>query len=93
MLEQGFLNEVRKLRERDDLHADLPAMRALGYRQAWAHLDGDLAEHEWVERGIIATRQYAKRQMTWLRSEHDCHWIDPLQAGSVAAALNLISND
>lgn len=91
MLEQGFVNEVRHLHERSDLHTDLPAMRAVGYRQAWAWLDGNLSEQEWVERGIIATRQYAKRQMTWLRSERDCHWIDPLQEDPVAAALKLIA--
>ncbi len=90
MLQQGFLDEVRRLRARGDLHADLPSMRAVGYRQAWSHLDGNLSAEEWVERGIIATRQYAKRQMTWLRSERDCHWIDPLQEDPVVKALNLI---
>jgi len=90
MLKQGFLDEVRHLRARGDLHTDLPSMRAVGYRQAWAHLDGNLSAEEWVERGVIATRQYAKRQMTWLRSERDCHWIDPLQKDPVAAALELI---
>jgi tRNA dimethylallyltransferase len=90
MLDQGFLDEVRQLRVRGDLHADLPSMRAVGYRQAWNYLDGNLSAEEWVERGVIATRQYAKRQMTWLRSERDCHWIDPLQEESVVAALDLI---
>jgi tRNA dimethylallyltransferase len=90
MLDQGFLDEVRQLRVRGDLHADLPSMRAVGYRQAWNYLDGNLSAEEWVERGVIATRQYAKRQMTWLRSERDCHWIDPLQEDSVVAALDLI---
>jgi len=69
MLEQGFLDEVRKLYEREDLTADLPAIRAVGYRQAWDYLDGKLDEEEMKERAIIATRQLAKRQMTWMRSE------------------------
>jgi tRNA dimethylallyltransferase len=68
MLEQGFLDEVRKLRERGDLHPDLPSMRCVGYRQAWEHLDGDCSYDEMRELGIIATRQLAKRQLTWLRS-------------------------
>ena len=59
-------------------------MRAVGYRQAWEYLDGELSEGEWVERAVIATRQYAKRQLTWLRSESDCHWIDPLKEDAVA---------
>jgi tRNA dimethylallyltransferase len=68
MLEQGFLDEVKKLRERGDLHPDLPSMRCVGYRQAWEHLDGQCNYDEMRELGIIATRQLAKRQLTWLRS-------------------------
>ena len=67
MLEQGFVDEVRRLRARGDLEPDLPAMRCVGYRQAWTALDsGDLALLR--EQGIAATRQLAKRQLTWLRS-------------------------
>jgi tRNA dimethylallyltransferase len=67
MLAAGFVDEVRALRARGDLHPDLPAMRCVGYRQAWEALDaGDLAPLR--ERGIAATRQLAKRQLTWLRS-------------------------
>jgi len=84
MLAQGFLDEVRRLRARPDLDPGMPSMRAVGYRQAWAYLEGGLPEGEWVERGVIATRQYAKRQLTWLRSESDCHWIDPLREDAVA---------
>jgi tRNA dimethylallyltransferase len=69
MLEEGFLDEVKKLHARDDLHADLPAMRAVGYRQVWNFLEGKLDEDEMKERAVIATRQLAKRQMTWMRSE------------------------
>jgi tRNA dimethylallyltransferase len=68
MLEQGFLDEVRHLRARGDLHPDLPSIRCVGYRQAWEHLDGEIDLVEMRERGIIATRQLAKRQLTWLRS-------------------------
>jgi tRNA dimethylallyltransferase len=72
MLEAGFLGEVQRLRERPGLHAELPAMRAVGYRQAWQALDagfvGDALRSDVRERGIAATRQLAKRQLTWLRS-------------------------
>lgn len=68
MLETGFLDEVRQLRARGDLHAGLPAIRSVGYRQAWEHLDGQYSFAQFEERGIVATRQLAKRQMTWLRT-------------------------
>ena len=78
MLAAGFLDEVRRLRARADLHPDLPAMRCVGYRQAWTLLDKlntlknptevQQAEHDFREQGIAATRQLAKRQLTWLRS-------------------------
>lgn len=68
MLHDGFIEEVKKLHERSDLTADLPSIRSVGYRQAWAHLDGQLSYADMQEQAIIATRQLAKRQMTWLRS-------------------------
>lgn len=68
MLAAGFLDEVRGLRARGDLHPDLPSMRCVGYRQAWESLDGTWPLHSLRERGIAATRQLAKRQITWLRS-------------------------
>jgi len=68
MLENGFLDEVKKLFARHDLHEALPALRAVGYRQAWAHLKGEITYQEMIEQGIAATRQLAKRQITWLRS-------------------------
>jgi len=67
MLEAGFLDEVRALRARGDLSADLPSMRCVGYRQAWEALEGLAPMAQWRERGIFATRQLAKRQLTWLR--------------------------
>jgi tRNA dimethylallyltransferase len=68
MLQAGLLDEVQRLRARDDLHPDLPSMRCVGYRQAWDVLDGRLPMDELRDRGIYATRQLAKRQITWLRS-------------------------
>jgi len=67
MLPAGFLNEVRRLKTDPRLHPDLPAIRAVGYRQAWAYLDGTLDFEAFRAQGIAATRQLAKRQLTWLR--------------------------
>ncbi len=80
MLEKGLLEEVRMLYERGDLHKDLPAIRAVGYRQVWDYFDGIWDYAEMTERSIIATRQLAKRQFTWLRgwstsANTDLHWI------------------
>lgn len=77
MLRDGFLDEVRALRARGDLHADLPAIRAVGYRQAWDYLDGQTSEAEFRDRGVFATRQLAKRQITWLRGVLDARMLDP----------------
>lgn len=79
MLAEGFLDEVRGLKARGDLHADLPAIRAVGYRQAWEFLDGQGDAQNFRDRGIYATRQLAKRQVTWLRSELDARTFDPDQ--------------
>ena len=67
MLQAGFLAEVEALMQRDDLHPDLPALRAVGYRQAWHFLRGDCSHGQFVEAALAATRQLAKRQLTWLR--------------------------
>lgn len=82
MLAQGFLDEVRRLRALPQLAAhpaplDLPALRAVGYRQAWEHLDGLTDAAGFRDRAIFATRQLAKRQLTWLRRELDARWFDP----------------
>ena len=61
---------------------DLPALRAVGYRQAWEHLEGDTTAGEFRDRAIFATRQLAKRQLTWLRREFDARWFDPATDGS-----------
>ena len=90
MLEQGFIDEVVALRERSDLHAGLPSIRAVGYRQVWDYLDGKLTSAEMQERGIIATRQLAKRQFTWLRSWTDLHWLDSLDCDNLPRALKYL---
>ncbi|ROM77694.1 tRNA (adenosine(37)-N6)-dimethylallyltransferase MiaA [Pseudomonas brassicacearum] len=90
MLEQGFVDEVVALRERSDLHAGLPSIRAVGYRQVWDYLDGKLTSAEMQERGIIATRQLAKRQFTWLRSWTDLHWLDSLDCDNLPRALKYL---
>lgn len=90
MLEQGFIDEVVALRERSDLHAGLPSIRAVGYRQVWDYLDGKLTSAEMRERGIIATRQLAKRQFTWLRSWADLHWLDSLDCDNLPRALKYL---
>ncbi|HEY0660961.1 MAG TPA: tRNA (adenosine(37)-N6)-dimethylallyltransferase MiaA [Lysobacter sp.] len=82
MLAAGFLDEVRGLRALPQLQShprplDLPALRAVGYRQAWEHLDAGTDAAEFRDRGIYATRQLAKRQLTWLRGELDAQWFDP----------------
>jgi tRNA dimethylallyltransferase len=77
MLEQGFLDEVRRLRADPRLHPDLPSMRAVGYRQAWAHLDGLTDAATFRAQAIAATRQLAKRQLTWLRARSEALWVDP----------------
>jgi tRNA dimethylallyltransferase len=77
MLAAGLLDEVRALRERGDLHPDLPALRAVGYRQAWEHLEGTTGMSTFRDKGIFATRQLAKRQITWLRAEMDARVLDP----------------
>jgi tRNA dimethylallyltransferase len=91
MLQQGFIEEVEALYARGDLHQDLPSIRAVGYRQAWDYLTGRLNYNEMVERGIIATRQLAKRQLTWLRSESNLHRLDSLDKKLTSQALNLVN--
>jgi tRNA dimethylallyltransferase len=82
MLAAGFLDEVQGLRSLPQLQSHpaplaLPALRAVGYRQAWEHLDGQTSAAEFRDRAIFATRQLAKRQLTWLRGELDTRWFDP----------------
>jgi len=83
MLANGFLDEVRRLIARGDLDADLPSMRSVGYRQAWRHLRGETTFAQFRAEAIAATRQLAKRQITWLRSMHDAARIDPFSASAL----------
>lgn len=83
MMREGLLQEVAGLHARGELNADLPAIRAVGYRQLWDHLNGDTSLEEAVQKAIAATRQLAKRQLTWLRKWPDLNWIYTDQAGNV----------
>lgn len=76
MLKEGFIDEVKKLQMRNDLTLEMPSIRSVGYRQVWEYLLGHCTYDEMQERGIIATRQLAKRQLTWLRSWPDVKWFD-----------------
>ena len=79
MMSEGFLDEVAALRARGDLHTDLPSVRAVGYRQLWSYLEGEVSLDQALDRAVAATRQLAKRQLNWLRSWSDLHWIDSSQ--------------
>ena len=92
MLVEGFLDEVRKLRERPNLTLHSPSMRCVGYRQAWMYLDGEYSEKEFREAGIAATRQLAKRQITWMRSMPTLNLIDPLTQEVHSELIRLIRN-
>ena len=89
MMKGGFEEEVRSLYERDDLHADLPSIRCVGYRQMWEYFDGEGTLDDAIFRGICATRQLAKRQITWLRSWKDLTWLD---SDNIDGALQTISD-
>ena len=78
MLNQGFLDEMRTLMANPRNHDELPSMRSVGYRQAWEHLEGKTSREDFIFKGIAATRQLAKRQLTWLRKEPDAIWLDPM---------------
>jgi tRNA dimethylallyltransferase len=87
MLDEGFLDEVRALRTREDLHPELPSIRAVGYRQAWEYLDGRSDASQFRDRAIFATRQLAKRQITWLRSDHGARMLAPDRPALAQRAL------
>ncbi len=92
MLQTGFVEEVECLFKREELHAEMPSIRAVGYRQVWAYLTGEYGYDEMREKVIIATAQLAKRQMTWLRKEQNCNFIDPeaLNTSKVLKNLKLL---
>jgi tRNA dimethylallyltransferase len=90
MLEDGFLNEMKTLRANALIHSDLASMRAVGYRQAWRFLEGETKFEQFRDEAIAATRQLAKRQLTWFRRELDLRWFDPqIQMAGIETALEL----
>ncbi len=90
MMAAGFLDEVRGLYRRGDLDADLPALRSVGYRQLWGYLAGRCQLDRAVDEGIVATRQLARRQLTWLRAEPGTQWFDCLDSGNFAPICKAI---
>ncbi|MNK30951.1 tRNA dimethylallyltransferase [compost metagenome] len=91
MLARGLLDEVRGLHARPDLHPGLPSVRCVGYRQMWAHLDGEIDLDTAREQGIAATRQLAKRQITWLRAQPERVVVDCLAADAVARTIQAVA--
>jgi tRNA dimethylallyltransferase len=91
MMVSGFLNEVRGLYERSDLTAEHPSMRAVGYRQAWTFLAGRCGLEEAKESAVAATRQLAKRQLTWLRRRHAATWLDSLHPQVASMVMSALS--
>ncbi|QEA40496.1 tRNA (adenosine(37)-N6)-dimethylallyltransferase MiaA [Pistricoccus aurantiacus] len=90
MLDHGFLDEVAGLKARGDLSLNLPSMKCVGYRQAWEHLEGDYDRQALEFRGIAATRQLAKRQLTWLRRWPSLNWIDSQRRDALGRLLELV---
>ena len=92
MLDQGLVDEVRHLYERGDLHASLPAMRMVGYRQVWRYLAGQLDYNTMTDHAIVATRQLAKRQLTWFRREQNAVWLVSKDAAIPANLLTYLAD-
>ncbi|WP_409574589.1 tRNA (adenosine(37)-N6)-dimethylallyltransferase MiaA [Thalassomonas sp. M1454] len=90
MLEQGFQAEVEKLKARSDLNENLPSIRCVGYRQMWQHLNGEMDYDEMVFRGVCATRQLAKRQLTWLRGWPELNWLTTNDETNLQKVLNAL---
>lgn len=92
MLKTGFVDEVEALFRRGDLSLELPSMRLVGYRQVWRYLNGECSYEEMQDLAIIATRQLAKRQITWCRSEDNAEWHDPYKTGVFSEILKNLDN-
>jgi tRNA dimethylallyltransferase len=92
MLAAGFVDEVSRLRERNDLDAEQPSMRAVGYRQVWRYLEGQCALNQAIDDAIAATRQLAKRQFTWLRARQQVKWVDSAQSDATVSIMNSLSD-
>ena len=93
MIELGFVDEVRSFYTRDDITASLPSMRMVGYRQIWRFLDGSITYQEMLEHAVVATRQLAKRQLTWLRAEQDGIWLAGSGPDLMDKTLKFIKKD
>lgn len=93
MLDGGLVPEVERLYQRGDLHPGLPAMRMVGYRQAWKYLEGQLDYQQMIKHAIVATRQLAKRQLTWLRRETKSEWFDSQQPDHVYKILKYLEKN
>ena len=87
MINQGFEQEVIKLKARNDLHEDLPSIRCVGYRQMWQYLNNEYDHNEMMFRGVCATRQLAKRQLTWLRNWPNLHWLKTEDESNLSQVL------
>lgn len=92
MLKQGFIQEVEALKERGDLNLSMPSMRSVGYRQVWEYLDQQYDYDTMMHKGVVATRQLAKRQITWLRSWPDLHWLETESADLPGQVLKKIES-
>jgi tRNA dimethylallyltransferase len=84
MMDAGLLEEVNRLHQRGDLHARLPAIRSVGYRQLWEYLEGTVSLQQSAENAVLATRHLARRQLVWLRADRELKWIDALESNSRA---------
>ena len=93
MLQRGLVDEVRGFFGRDDMHGDLASMRMVGYRQVWSYLAGRSNYSEMRERAVIATRQLAKRQITWLRTEQNATWFDSSGEGIAKEVMEFLHNN
>lgn len=91
MLQQGFVDEVEKLYARNDLHPDLPSIRSVGYRQVWKYLAGEFNYNVMKERAVIATRQLAKRQRTWLKKWKQANWFEHSDQNLLNLVINSIN--
>ena len=92
MLKEGFLEEVESLKANPKIHFDMPSMRCVGYRQVWQYLNGELSYDDMIFKGIVATRQLAKRQWTWLRKEKNAIWLDSTKGGYLETITNLVED-
>ena len=91
MLAAGFIDEVAALKRRGDLHLDMPSMRCVGYRQVWQYLDGEFDRNTMCEKGVIATRQLAKRQHTWLNNWPNLQWLDTLDGENSSNIVEMVT--